>query len=57
MDQIQSVAFTADYHTHRLRRESLNPYFSMRRVAQAEDMIKDKVELLCERIEQHRKLS
>lgn len=57
MDQIQSVAFTADHRTHRLRRESLNPYFSMRRVAQAEDMIKAKVGLLCERIEQHRKMS
>lgn len=57
MDQIQSVAFTADPHTHRLRRESLNPYFGMRRVAQAEDMIKAKVGLLCEQIEQHRKMS
>ena len=57
MNQIQSVAFTEDHHTHRLRRESLNPYFGMRCVTQAEDMTKAKVGLLCERIEQHRKMS
>lgn len=53
MDKVLSVAFAADYHTHRSRRDSLNPYFNMRRIAQAEDLIKAKVDLLCKRLEQY----
>ncbi|KAM0418947.1 hypothetical protein ACHAPT_012105 [Fusarium lateritium] len=43
---------TVDHDVHRLRRGILNPYFSKRAVTMLEPMINDKVDRLCDRIEE-----
>jgi len=45
-----SVASAQSHQLHRTRRSALNPSFSKRAVTQLEDMIREKTELLCHRL-------
>ncbi|KAK5730515.1 hypothetical protein LTR15_000452 [Elasticomyces elasticus] len=51
----QSVGFTEDYAHHKLRRDALNPYFSMKAVADLEPELRVKADLLATILGQHQR--
>ena len=50
-----SVGGTTQHDLHRKRREALNPFFSKKSVQSLGPMISGKVDLLCQRFDDHRK--
>ncbi|KAK3653512.1 hypothetical protein LTR22_011186 [Elasticomyces elasticus] len=51
----QSVGFTEDYAHHKLRRDALNPYFSMKAVADLEPELRTKADILATILGQHQR--
>ncbi|PYI03256.1 cytochrome P450 [Aspergillus sclerotiicarbonarius CBS 121057] len=47
------VGTTADHHLHKIRRETLAPFFSKRNVLSLEGLISAKVEQLCQLVRKH----
>ena len=52
-DSDNATGFTVDHDLHRLRREALGPFFSKRNVTSLEPRIRSKIELLCQRLDEH----
>ena len=50
LDAPLSLGGTVKHEIHRRRRDALNPFFSKENVTKLESLIKDKVNLLCDRI-------
>ncbi|KAK5737050.1 hypothetical protein LTR17_007011 [Elasticomyces elasticus] len=51
----QSVGMTEDYAHHKLRRDALNPYFSMKAVADLEPELRKKADILATILGQHQR--
>lgn len=47
----EAAFWTAPHALHLLRRSALNPYFSKRKIADAQDVVKLQVVRLCERLQ------
>jgi cytochrome P450 len=52
-DSDESTGFTIGHDLHKIRRNAITPFFSKRHVQAVEPDIQDKVERLCQRIEEH----
>lgn len=51
-----AIGHTADHKLHRIRKDALSPFFSKRSVKDYKPIIKAKIEHLCWRIEEYRKV-
>ena len=53
-DCTTAIGFTGPHELHRMRRASIDPFFSKRSVTALESLMKNKTERLSDRVEEHR---
>lgn len=53
-DSSHATGFTTDHDLHKKRREAISPFFSKRNVLVHEPKIRERVDRVCEIIEEHR---
>ncbi|KAF1948662.1 putative cytochrome P450 [Byssothecium circinans] len=51
-DSAQAMGFTVSHNLHRMRRTAVDHFFSTRSVAQLEHVVQERIQRLCERIEE-----